>query len=111
MESTIKIRVQHLRTALNWAAKQKLIPECPAFPTIRPPKKKPQPVPVESFERMLAKAPDEPMRVFLMCGWLAGLRLNEAIALEREETDSAPYLDLDRERIVFPAGFVKAAED
>jgi integrase len=111
MESTIKIRLQHMRAALNWAAKQKLIPECPAFPMIRPPKKKPQPVPLESFERMLAKAPDEPMRVFLLCGWLAGLRLNEAIALEREETDEAPYVDLDRDRIVFPAGFVKAAED
>jgi integrase len=31
--------------------------------------------------------------------------------LEWEETEEAPYLDLDRERIVFPAGFVKAVED
>lgn len=51
------------------------------------------------------------MRVFLLSGWLAGLRLNEAVSLEWEETDKAPYLDLARNRIVFPAGFVKAAED
>jgi integrase len=110
-ESTIKVRLQFLHTALSWAAKQKLIPECPAFPTIRPPKRKPQPVSTEAFERLLAKAPDKNMRVFLLTGWLAGLRLNEAVCLEWEEADKAPYLDLDRERIVLPAGFVKAVED
>jgi len=110
-ESTIKIRLQHLRTALNWAARQKMIADCPAFPSIRPPKRKPQPVPVESFERMLPKAPDENMRVFILSAWLAGLRLNEAIALEWEDTEDAPYVDFLRDRIVFPAGFVKAAED
>jgi integrase len=111
MESSVKVRLQFLRTALNWAAGQKLIPECPTFPTIKVPKKKPQPVAVESFERMLAKAPDANMQGFLLCGWLAGMRLNEAIALEREETDRAPWLDLARDRIVFPAGFVKGCED
>lgn len=60
---------------------------------------------------MLAKAPDANTRTFLLSGWLAGLRLNEACALEWEETDDAPYLDLAGERIVFPAGFVKAVED
>jgi integrase len=110
-ESTIKIRIQHMRTALNWAVKQKFIPECPAIPDVKPPKRRPQPVSTEAYERMLSKAPDEQMRVFLMCGWLAGMRLNEALALETEETDKAPYLDLARDRIVFPAGVVKAAED
>jgi integrase len=66
---------------------------------------------VETFERLLAKAPDENMRVYLLCGWLAGLRLNEALTLEWEETDKAPWVDLCRDRIVFLAGFVKAAED
>jgi integrase len=110
-ESTIKVRLQMLRTALTWAVKQKLIPECPASPDIRPPKKKPQPVSTEVFERLLARATDPNMRVFLLSGWLAGLRLNEACELEWEETDKAPYVDLARERIVFPAGFVKAVED
>jgi integrase len=100
-----------MRTALNWAVKQKLIPECPEFPSVKPPRRKPQPVPVESFERLLAKSPDANTRTFLLSGWLAGLRLAEAYALRWEESDEAPYLDLDRERIVFPAGFVKGCED
>jgi integrase len=110
-ESTIKVRLQFLHATLNWAAKQKLIPECPEFPSIRPPKRKPQPVSTEVFERLLAKAPDENMRVFLLSGWLAGLRLNEAFCLEWEETDKEPYLDIARERITLPAGFVKCRED
>jgi integrase len=110
-ESTIKIRLQFLHTTLAWAVKQKLIPECPEFPSARPPKRKPQPVAFESFERLLNKAEDDNMRAFLLSGWLAGLRLNEACVLEWEETDKAPYIDLARDRIVFPAGFVKAVED
>lgn len=110
-ESTIKVRLQFLKTALSWAVKQKFLPECPEFPSVRPPKRRPQPVPVESFERLLHKAPDDMWRTFLLTGWRAGLRLNEACALEWQETDKAPFLDLARDRIVFPAGFVKAAED
>jgi integrase len=110
-DSTVKVRLQFLHTALQWAAHQKLLPECPRFPVVKPPRKRPQPVPAESFERLLAKADEDRMRAFLLCGWLAGLRLNEALALEREQTDKAPYLDPDRDRIVFPAEVVKAAED
>jgi integrase len=100
-----------LRAALSWAARQKLIPSCPAFPEIKPPRKKPQPVAAESFERLLAKAPDHQTRTFLLSGWLAGLRLSEAHALEWEQTESAPWVDFRRGRIVLPAGFVKAVED
>jgi integrase len=109
--SSIKLRLQFLHTALRWAADQKLIPECPRFPTVKVPKKKPQAVPAESFEKLLDKAPDPQMRAFLLCGWCAGLRLNEAIALEWQETNQAPYLDPARDRTVFPAEVVKAVED
>jgi integrase len=109
--STVKLRLQFLHTALQWAADQKLIPECPHFDPVKVPRKKPQPVPAESFERMLTRAPDAQMRAFLLCGWRAGLRLNEALALEWQETDRAPYLDPDHARIVFPAEVVKADED
>ena len=51
------------------------------------------------------------MRVYLLCGWLAGLRRKEALLLERQETDSAPWVDFARRRIWLPAGFVKAVED
>ena len=109
--SSIKVRMQFLHTALRWATTQKLIPECPHFDPVKVPKKRPQPVPTEAFEKVLDKARDAATRAYLLCGWLAGLRLNEALALEWEETDKAPYLDPDRDRIVFPAEVVKADED
>src|SRR5262249_23741520 len=66
----------------------------------------------ESFERVYQKAEgDEQLQAFLLCGWLAGLRLNEAFSLEWEATEKAPYLDLLRNRVILPAEFVKATED
>jgi integrase len=47
----------------------------------------------------------------LLCGWLAGLRLRETTLLEWEETDSAPWVDFNRNRIIVPATFAKAATD
>jgi integrase len=108
---TIHTTLRLLRAALNWAKTQKLILEVPAFPEVRLPKKKPQPVPEESFQKLLQGAKDEMMRAYLRCGWLAGLRLEEAYLLEWEPTDKAPYLDLARNRIVLPAEYVKGAED
>jgi integrase len=109
--SSIHVRLRFLHGALSWAVDQKLIPFCPKFPSVKVPKKKPQPVATESFERLLSKAPDMNMRTFLLCGWLAGLRLEEAFRLEWEPTEQAPYLDFLANRIILPAGFVKAVED
>jgi integrase len=109
--ATIRQRLALLRTALGWAVDQKLLPELPKFPSIKVPKKRPQPIPAESFERLVAKAPDANMKAYLLAGWLGGLRLHEAAALDREPTEKAPYLDLARDRIVFPAEFAKAVED
>jgi integrase len=109
--STVAQRLALLQVALRWAAAQKLIPEVPEFPRVKVPKRRPQPVPAESFEKLLVKAPDAGMRTFLLCGWLAGLRLHEAAALEWEPTDAAPWVDLARDRIVLPADFAKAVED
>src|SRR5262245_34184988 len=52
---TIRNYLVALKTALGWAVDQKLLPSLPAFPGIQVPKKKPQPIPAESFERLLAK--------------------------------------------------------
>jgi integrase len=109
---TIKVRLQFLHTALAWAVQQKMLPAVPKFPAVKVPKKDPQPVPLESFERMLAKADGDPqMQAYLLCGWLAGLRLSEALALEWEPAEKAPYLDLARDRIILPAEFTKAVKD
>jgi integrase len=109
--STVKLRLQLLRTVLRWAVGQKMLPECPKFPKVKVPKTYPQPVPAEMFERLYGKAPDAQTKAFLLCGWLAGLRRSEALALERELSDGAPYLDLPHQRIVLPASFAKADED
>jgi integrase len=111
LPSSIKTFLQFLHTALMWAAHQKLIPECPKFPTVKVPKKKPSSVPAESFEKLVAKAEDEQMQTYLLCGWLGGLRLSEAIELEWEPTDKLPWVDFTRDRIWLPAEFAKSSED
>jgi integrase len=109
---TRTVRLQHLRTALRWAVDQELLPKCPKFPRVEPDGKLPQPVPVESFERIYAKAEgDQQMQAYLLCGWLAGLRLNEALTLEWEETEDAPFVDLARDRIILPAKIAKGKKD
>ncbi len=50
------MRLQFLKTALRWAVDQGMLPKCPNFPKVDLPEKLPQPVPVESFERIYAKA-------------------------------------------------------
>jgi integrase len=109
---TVHVRLQFLKTALRWAVEQGMLPKCPKFPRVDVPEKLPQPVPVESFERIYAKAEgDQQMQAYLLCGWLAGLRLTEAYALEWEETEEAPYVDLAHDRIVLPASIVKGKSD
>jgi integrase len=108
---TVKVRLQFLRAALNWAAGQKLIPSCPACPEVKVPRKRPQPVPAESFEKLLAKAPDGQTRAYLLCCWLAGLRRNEALALRWQEAPGLPWLDFSKNRIWLPAEFTKGKED
>jgi integrase len=107
--STIKVRLQFLHSVLAWGEEQGFL-ACPKFPVVAVPEKNPQPVPLESFERLLAKA-DQQMGAFLLCGWLAGLRRKEALALEWEQTDESPWVDLTANRIWLPAGFVKARKD
>lgn len=109
--STIRTYLVFLRKSLGWAVKQKFLPEMPAFPTIKVPRKKPQPIPAESFERLYAKAKDANMRAFLLAGWLGGLRLHEAAELERHENAEFPWVDFARDRVIFPAEFAKSVED
>lgn len=100
-----------LKSCLGWATEQKLIPDLPAFPTIRVLKKKPQPIPGESFEKLLGKAPSAEWKALLLCGWWAGLRLSEAMNLQWERSDKLPWLDLEGQRIMLPAEFSKNGQD
>jgi len=108
---TIRGHLVALRTALRWAAGQRLLAAVPTFPTVRVPQKKPQPVPSESFERLLGKAPDALWRAFLLAGWWAGLRISEGLELRWEESEEWPWVDFAQDRIAFPAAFVKAGVD
>ena len=56
MASTLNVRLQFLKAALNWAVAQKMLPKVPTFPTVKVPKKAPQPIPTESVEKLLAHA-------------------------------------------------------
>ena len=109
--TTIKVRLQFLHTVLAWAVEQKFIPTVPKFPKIKVPKTRPAPVAGEAFERILVQARDQAMRAYLLCGWLAGLRLGEALALEWEPTAKAPWVDFDRDRIWLPGEFTKGDQD
>jgi integrase len=106
----VKMYLGYLHASLAWALEQELLASVPRFPKVHVPKRKPRPVPAEVVERLLAAAAaeDVQMKTFLLCGWLAGMRRAETFALEWQETTSAPYLDLDRDRIIFPAEFSKS---
>ncbi len=108
---TIKNYLGALHTAHVWAATQKLIREVPAFPAIRVPKLRPQPIAEPDWLKLLAQAPTPLWRAFLLCGWYGGLRLSEAYRLAVAAPKSGRGLDLGAERIVLPARFVKAGED
>jgi integrase len=93
-ETTIKGYLAHLKAALNWAVRQKLLVTLPSFPKIQRAKRssgtpmKGRPVTQEELERMLkavaavvgqAKASD--WHRYLVGLWLSGLRLEESLDL------------------------------
>jgi integrase len=108
-ETTILAYLAHLKAALNWAVRQKLLPALPAFPKVQRAKKsnrrpmKGRPVTTEEFERMLATVPKvvgekgaAEWQRYLRGLWVSGLRLAESLDLwwDRE----------DRLLPVFPRG-------
>jgi integrase len=110
--ATVKVRLQFLRTALRWAARQGMLAAVPEFPRVKLPGRTPQPVPSEDVNRLLAACgDDQQMRVYLLCAWLAGCRRNEAAELRRSRTEEFPWVDFVGQRIWFPAEFVKGNAD
>jgi integrase len=93
---TMKNYLIALKAALGWAVEQKLLSAVPAFPEVKVPKKKPQPVPQEHFDKLLAAAPDDRWKAYLLCGWWGGLRLSEARHLRWSRSDEFPWVDLGR---------------
>ncbi|MBY0589587.1 tyrosine-type recombinase/integrase [bacterium] len=108
---TIRNYLVALRTVLTWGADQRIFPSVPKFPKIKVPKKKPQAVPTESFERLLDVAPNEVWKGYLQCCWWSGLRLSEAWKLRWSPSSKFPFVDLQAGRIVLPAEFAKSGQD
>ena len=112
--STITTMLANVKRAIRWAFEQKMIGTTPEFPEVKVPEKQPQAVPAEVYERICARAAEEgdsQMLAFLACGWLAGLRLNEAMHLEWEETDHAAWVNIAAKRIMIPAAAGKSGKD
>jgi integrase len=87
------------------------LPELLAFPDVKVPRMKLQLIPAESFEKLLAKAPDDLWRAYLLCGRWAGLRLSEARELRWEPSEEWPWIDFEHNRFVLPAVFAKSVQD
>ncbi len=110
--STLHTQVAYLHGALAWAHEQGFLPQMPTMPTISLPRKVPQPVALEAWEKLVTAAgQDEQMRAFLLCGWLAGLRLAETYHLSWTADTGLPWLDLPGRRIVLPGESVKGKAD
>jgi integrase len=93
-ETTIAAYLAHLKAALNWAVRQKLLVVRPAFPKIHRLKKskgrpmKGRAITAEEFERMVAAVPGvvgeelaPHWRHYLRGLWASGLRLGESLDL------------------------------
>jgi len=99
-EATIKGYLAHLKSALNWAFRQKLLTKMPTFPRIQRARRssgapmKGRPITQEEFERMLdavvatvGMAKADEWREYLLGLWLSGLRLEESLDLWWDRED------------------------
>jgi integrase len=102
---SIKNYLVAIRTVLRWAESLKLV-DCPKLPT-----RLPKPVPAEAYDRLLDAMPTPEWKGLLMCGWWAGLRINESLRLCRRPSGEDPYVDWDGGRIVLPAASNKSDDD
>lgn len=122
-EDTIAGNLSHLRAALHWAVKLRLLP---SLPKIDRPKRvksaqgmKGRPITREEFERMLAKTPKVVGRAaakswkHLLEGlWCSGLRLGEALELYWDrEGKLSPILAGEDSCLVIPGELEKGHKD
>ena len=93
-ETTIKGYLAHLKAAMNWAVRQRLLVVCPNFPRLHRAKRsggtsmKGRPVKTDEFGRMLSatdsvvgKCKAAEWRFYLKGLWTSGLRLEESLDL------------------------------
>jgi integrase len=103
--ATINSNLRHIKRALNWAVEQKLLTSRPKIRKLKERKKLPRKITAEAFDRILAKAPDDQWRSFLLTAWYTGLRLGELVALTWGD------VDLPGHRILVQAETAKGGRD
>lgn len=109
---TIHGHLSHLRAAIYWAKRQKMISVVPTFEMPRLPKKThKRTITTQEYNCLLDFAPTPSWRLFIQTAWWTGMRLAEILALRWQAQGDAPYLDLPKKRIILPAGCNKANED
>lgn len=107
-EATIKSYLTHLKAALRWAGRMKMLRE---VPEVVMPKRvttmKGRPITTEEFERLLAKTPEivgekaaASWKHLLTGLWWSGLRLGEALELQWD-ADAAFAVDFSHRRPMF----------
>lgn len=115
-EATIKSTLSHLKAALRWAVRMKMLAHCPAIelPGKVADKMRGRPITTEEYERILAAVPkvasDAPAWLRFLKGlWLSGLRLSEALRLSwDDETTLRVDLTGKRPMLHIPAGSDKS---
>jgi integrase len=80
--ATIQGHLAYLRTALRWAADQRLLPAAPKVIMPKVPKKaNVRKIAAEEIERLVVLAPDEGWAAFIRTAWYTGMRRNEMLDL------------------------------
>lgn len=85
--ATINSNLRHIKRALNWGVEQRLLANRPLIRRLKEPKKLPRKISTEAFDRLLAKAPSDQWRSFLLAAWYTGMRLGELFALTWDDVD------------------------
>lgn len=119
-EASIKSTLAHLKAALRWAEKMRMIPKAPAIemPGKAADKMRGRPITGEEYDRILAAVPkvveaaDVPEWQRLVRGlWLSGLRISEALRLSWDD-DKTLRVELGGKRpmLHIPAGSDKSGK-
>lgn len=111
---------KHLRAAMKWAARKKMIPAVPEIATGSTDVMRGGPIPTEAFEKLMITLPgmfpgnkERAMARVLLAAWTIGLRRSEFFAChwDREDLIHPVGIDSKTPLLVFPASCHKAKRD
>ncbi len=109
---TIKKHLAWIRAGLRWAWRMGLIRECPHVESVRVLKKRTiRTLPAQRYQDLLDAMPSTSWKFFAEVAWHTGMRREELFTLRWHEQDKHPWVNLQRERIVFPAEGNKAGRE